>query len=149
MNQKSILIVDDDDDQRLSIRLPLEAAGFAIFEAAGYEQGLQAMKDVHPDLIVLDVMMDTTTAGFQFALTVHSPDAESEFSEFAQTPIIMLTAIHSTTPLRFSPDTDYLPVQVFLEKPFDSKRLIETVHKLKKRGVKRCSASRLPSIGEL
>lgn len=129
MNQKRILIVDDDPDQRLSVRLPLEAAGYAIFEAANYEKGLQAIKEVKPDLIILDVMMDTTTAGFQFALAIHSPDPDSEFSAFAQTPIIMLTAIHSTTPLRFAPDESYLPVQTFLEKPVDSKILLATAQK--------------------
>lgn len=129
MSQKRILLVDDDADQRLSIRLPLEAAGYAIFEAPGYDQGLAAVKEVKPDLIVLDVMMDTTTAGFQFALTLHSPDGDSEYSPFTKTPIIMLTAIHSTTPLRFSPDEDYLPVQTFLEKPVDPKVLLATIHR--------------------
>ena len=129
MSQKRILLVDDDADQRLSIRLPLEAAGYAIFEAPGYDQGLAAVKEVKPDLIVLDVMMDTTTAGFQFALTLHSPDPDSDYRAFSKTPIIMLTAIHSTTPLRFSPDDDYLPVQTFLEKPIDPKVLLATITK--------------------
>ena len=129
MSKKRILLVDDDADQRLSIRLPLEAAGYQVFEAPGYDQGLASVKEVKPDLIVLDVMMDTTTAGFQFALTLHSPDSDSEYSEFAKTPIIMLTAIHSTTPLRFSPDDDYLPVQTFLEKPVDPKVLLATIHR--------------------
>jgi hypothetical protein len=74
-------------------------------------------------------MMDTTTAGFQFALTIHSPDPESEYSEFVKTPIVMLTAIHSTTPLRFSPDENYLPVETFLEKPVESKVLLDSIHK--------------------
>lgn len=130
MSKKRILLVDDDADQRLSVRLPLEAAGYEIFEAPSYDEGLAAVKKVHPDLIVLDVMMDTTTAGFQFALTLHSPDAESEYRDYKNTPIVMLTAIHSTTPLRFSPDEDYLPVQTFLEKPVDSKTLIKTVEQL-------------------
>ncbi len=134
MNQKHtspkrILLVDDDADQRLSVRLPLESAGYAIYEAASYDQGLLAVKQIKPDLIVLDVMMDTTTAGFQFALSLHSPDPDSEFAEFCKTPIVMLTAIHSTTPLRFSPDDDYLPVQTFLEKPVDPKVLLATVNK--------------------
>jgi two-component system response regulator GlrR len=129
MSQKRILLVDDDADQRLSIRLPLEAAGYAVYEAPGYDQGLVAVKEIKPDLIVLDVMMDTTTAGFQYALTLHSPDVDSEYSEFSKTPIIMLTAIHSTTPLRFSPDDDYLPVQTFLEKPVDTKVLLATIHR--------------------
>lgn len=63
--------------------------------------------------------MDSATAGFQLALELHSPDPKSEYKEFRNTPIIMLTAIHTTTPLRFSPDEDYLPVQNFLEKPVD------------------------------
>jgi adenylate cyclase len=129
MSQKRILLVDDDADQRLSVRLPLEAAGYAVFEAPGYDQGLAAVKEVKPDLIVLDVMMDTTTAGFQFALTLHSPDADSDYREYSKMPIIMLTAIHSTTPLRFSPDEDYLPVQTFLEKPIDTKVLLATIHR--------------------
>jgi adenylate cyclase len=129
MSQKRIRLVDDDADQRLSVRLPLEAAGYAVFEAPGYDQGLAAVKEVKPDLIVLDVMMDTTTAGFQFALTLHSPDADSDYREYSKMPIIMLTAIHSTTPLRFSPDEDYLPVQTFLEKPIDTKVLLATIHR--------------------
>jgi CheY-like chemotaxis protein len=129
MNKKKILVVDDDPDQRLSVRLPLEASGFELFEAASYDEGLEAVKNFKPDLIVLDVMMDSATAGFQFALTLHDAAADSEFAEFRGTPIIMASAIHSTTSLRFAPDETYLPVEIFLEKPLDSKILLETVHK--------------------
>ncbi|HLE30907.1 MAG TPA: hypothetical protein VI793_22470, partial [Anaerolineales bacterium] len=92
-------------------------------------EGLAAVKQVKPDLIVLDVMMDSTTAGFQVALDVHSPDPKSEFKDFRETPILILTAIHTTTPLRFTPDEDYLPVQVFLEKPIDPEMLLAMVRK--------------------
>lgn len=129
MTQKCILLVDDDPDQRLTLRLPLEAAGYAIAEADNFDQGLEAVKHNKPDLIILDVMMDTTTAGFQFALSLHSPDPDSEFYAFKDTPIIMLTAIHSTTALRFSPDKFYLPVQDFLDKPVDPHKLLDTVNK--------------------
>lgn len=126
-NHKRILVIDDDPDQRLTVRLPLESAGYQVTEATSPAEGLKMVKSVHPDLIVLDVMMDTTTAGFQVALELHSPDPKSEYQEFRQTPIIMLTAIHSTTPLRFAPDSDYLPVQIFLEKPVDPEVLIAKV----------------------
>ena len=127
MNPKRILLVDDDPDQRLVNRLPLEANGYQVFEAASYNEGLDAILEVKPDLIILDVMMDTTTAGFQFALAVHNSEADSAYKEFKNVPIIMLTAIHSTTPLRFAPDDDYLPVEEFLEKPVDPDILIKTV----------------------
>jgi CheY-like chemotaxis protein len=129
MEPKRILLVDDDPDVRLTVRLPLEAAGYQVFEAVNFADGQACVKKVKPDLIVLDVMMDTTTAGFQFALDLHSADPESEFKEFSEIPIIMLTAIHTTTPMRFAPDTDYLPVQVFLEKPVEPEVLLEAIRK--------------------
>ncbi len=129
MSTKRILIVDDDPDMRLALRLPLESVGYAVSEATSVTEGLAAVKQVRPDLVVLDVMMDTTTAGFQLALELHSPDPKSEYKEFRETPIVILTAIHSTTPLRFAPDEAYLPVQVFLEKPVDPEVLLTTVRK--------------------
>jgi len=128
MSKKRILIVDDDPDQRLVMRLPLEAAGYEVHEATGTAEGLDAVKEINPDLIFLDVMMDTTTAGFQLALDVHSPDPDSPYSKNRNTPIIILSAIHSTTPLRFAPDEDYLPVQSFLEKPIEPEALLAKVH---------------------
>jgi len=130
MSQKRILLIDDDPDLRLAIRLPLEASGYAVFEASSVVEARTAVKEFKPDLIVLDVMMDTTTAGFQFALELHSADPHSEFSEFGQVPIIMLTAIHSTTPLRFAPDEDYLPVQTFIEKPIEPDVLLSKVREM-------------------
>ena len=130
MTKKRILLVDDDPDIRLTMRLPLEAAGYEVLEAANFTDGQAAVKKNKPDLVVLDVMMDSTTAGFQFALALHNPDPTSEFKEFKDIPIIMYTAIHSTTPMRFAPDTDYLPVQVFLEKPVEPDELLSNVRKL-------------------
>jgi len=127
MNKKSILIIDDDPDQRLVVRLPLEAAGYDVKEATNSEEGRKMVLETKPDLIVLDVMMDSTTAGFQLALELHNRETDSEFKELRNTPIIMLTAIHSTTPLRFAPDEDYLPVQTFLEKPVDPDLLLTKV----------------------
>jgi CheY-like chemotaxis protein len=130
MSNKHILIIDDDPDQRLTVRLPLEAAGYQVSEAKSSEEGLELVKQLKPDLIVLDVMMDTATAGFQVALALHSPDPNSEYKEFRDIPIIMLTAIHSTTPLRFAPDSNYLPVEHFLEKPVDAEVLLAKAKEL-------------------
>jgi CheY-like chemotaxis protein len=127
MSNKQILIVDDDPDQRLTMRLPLEASGYQVAEAKSSAEGLEMVKTVKPDLIILDVMMDTTTAGFQLALDLHSADPKSEYKEFRNIPIIMLTAIHTTTPLRFAPDEDYLPVQIFLEKPVEADVLLAKI----------------------
>lgn len=130
MSMKRILLIDDDPDLRLAIRMPLEAAGYIISEADSIPAAKVAIPEVNPDLIVLDVMMETATAGFQLALDVHNSGPQSDFKDFRETPIIMLTAIHTTTPLRFAPDEDYLPVQIFLEKPVDPQVLLAKVREL-------------------
>lgn len=130
MANEKILIIDDDDDLVYAMRLPLQAAGYQVFRAASSEEGLEKVKEVNPGLIILDVMMDTTTAGFQVSLTLRSPDPASPYAAFRNIPILMLTAIHSTTPLRFGPDKDYLPVDAFIEKPIQPDALLKQVHAL-------------------
>jgi len=133
MANEKILIIDDDDDLVLAMRLPLEAAGYKVARAANGEEGLKKVKEVKPDLIILDVMMDSTTAGFQVSLTLRSPDPNSEYKAYSKTPILMLTAIHQTTPMRFGPDQEYLPVDAFLEKPIEPSKLLEQVRKYLKK----------------
>ena len=127
MANEKILIIDDDDDIVLAMRLPLEAAGYRVFRAATSDEGLHSVKAITPDLILLDVMMDTTTAGIQVSLTLRNPEPASEYAAFREIPILMITAIHATTPLRFAPDHDYLPVDAFIEKPIEPDELLARV----------------------
>jgi len=127
MANEKILIIDDDDDLVHALRLPLEAAGYRVSRAASGNEGLQLIKDFKPDLIILDVMMDTTTEGFHVSLTLRSPEPQSEYKEFSKVPILMLSSIHATTTLRFGPDKDYLPVDAFIEKPIEPAELLKKV----------------------
>ena len=122
-----ILIVDDDPDIVLAVRMVLESADHDVIEASSGQKGIEMIRTEHPDLIILDVMMETKTEGFQLALKLRSPDPTSEFVDYKDIPILMLTAIHSTTPLRFEPDIDYLPVELFVDKPIDPDDLLGKV----------------------
>ncbi len=127
MANKHILIIDDDPDIIEAMRLPLQATGYRVSHAASGAEGLKKVKELNPDLIILDVMMDTTTEGFQVSLALRSPDPKSEYAAYKNIPIMMVTAIHTTTPLRFGPDQDYLPVDTFIEKPIDPGTLLSKV----------------------
>jgi len=63
-------------------------------------------------------------------LQLRSPDPTSVYKEYRDIPILMLTAIHSTTTLRFGPKEDYLPVDGFVDKPIDPDQLLEKVDSL-------------------
>ena len=125
-----ILVIEDDSDMVAAIRMPLEANGYDVLAASTGEEGLQQVKEVEPDLIILDVMMETTTAGFQVSLQLRSPDPQSEYAAYSHIPILILTAIHTTTSLRFGPDEAYLPVDDFVDKPIDPDVLLEKVRAL-------------------
>ena len=125
-----ILVVEDNADIVDTLRVLLEANGYEVFAASTGEEGLRKVKEVEPELIILDVMMETATAGFQVCLQLRSPDPQAEYAPYRDVPILVLTAIHETTSLRFGPDGDYLPVDDFVEKPFDSDTLLEKVRVL-------------------
>ncbi|MCE7945923.1 MAG: response regulator [Chloroflexi bacterium CFX4] len=125
-----ILVIDDDPDIALATRLILEGEGYTVIEAHSSQEGLAAVRQHVPDLIVLDVMMETPTAGFQTALTLRDPAPNAEFAAYRHIPIILLTAIHQTTPMRFSPDENYLPVDAFVEKPIIPVTFLRTVKAL-------------------
>lgn len=125
-----ILIVDDDPDMVEALRMPLEAHGYSVAHAASGRVALNMIPELKPDLVILDVMMETTTEGFHISLALRSPDPKSPYAAYRDIPILMLTSIHSTTPLRFGPDQDYLPVDVFIDKPVDPDKLIAKIGEL-------------------
>jgi CheY-like chemotaxis protein len=130
MANERILVIDDDPDLVEAMRLILESEGYEVHSASGGEEGLGKVKEVGPDLILLDVMMDYATEGFQVALKLRDPAEESEYAAYRDVPILMLTAIHDTTSLRFGPDEGYLPVDAFVEKPVDPGTLVTKVREM-------------------
>lgn len=129
-----ILVIDDDPDIALATRLTLESGGYTVIEAHNSKDGLDRVLSEKPDLIVLDVMMDSPTAGFQTALALRSHDPDSPYADFRSVPILMLTSVHQTTPLRFSPDESFLPVDAFMDKPLVPEKFLAKVAELLKVG---------------
>jgi len=135
MEKPKVLVIDDDPDLVESIRITLEANNYEVYSAENGTEGLRLVKEIHPDLIVLDVMMDTITEGFQVSYKLRSRDPQSEYKEYSDIPIIMLTGISQKMHMKFSTeaDEDFLPVNEFIEKPIRLEALLARVKKLTKR----------------
>ena len=120
---KKILIIDDDFDLVEAMRITLEAAGFEVIDAQDGERGLERLRAEKPDLVLLDVMMARMDEGFHVAYEIRNDDAVKD------TPIVILTAVGSQTGFHFDPDKDedFLPVDDFLEKPVNPKKLVDAV----------------------
>jgi len=54
---KKVLIVDDEPDVLLMLRVTLESEGYATALAADAQIALRRVEEEHPDLMLLDVMM--------------------------------------------------------------------------------------------
>ncbi|OGO15761.1 MAG: DNA-binding response regulator, partial [Chloroflexi bacterium RBG_16_48_8] len=80
--RRRVLVVDDEPRMIHFIRLNLEHDGFEVTEAASGTAALEVMRDILPDLILLDVMMPDLD-GFETLELVR---------EISNVPIIMLTA---------------------------------------------------------
>ncbi|MCK5328152.1 MAG: response regulator, partial [Candidatus Latescibacteria bacterium] len=100
------------------------------FEASNGKEGLEKVKEVNPDLLILDVMMDSDTEGFQVSYKLKTP--EPEYAAYAKLPILMVTAIGKMKGMQFSPKKDegFLPVDDFVEKPIQPRVLLEKVKTL-------------------
>ena len=128
---KKVLIVDDDKDLVQSLVQAFKVNGYDVAVAYSGSEGLAKLKEEKPDIIVLDVMMETDTAGFEVANQIRSTRDTSQFKEFSQVPIIMLTAINQVTNSRFSlnENESFLRgINEFLTKPVDIGELIEKVN---------------------
>jgi two-component system KDP operon response regulator KdpE len=82
LDRRRILVVDDEERMVRFIRLNLEHDGFQVSEAFNGKQAVQRLRDVNPDLILLDVMMPDLD-GFEVLEMVR---------EISNVPVIMLTA---------------------------------------------------------
>ena len=118
-----ILIVDDDPDFQEVHRAVLEGKGFEVVSAYDAEEGIAKIRDEEPDLVILDVMMPDDHEGFEVARDVR------EQLGLRDLPILMLTAIHARrqVPYRFAPDDEWIPVDVFLDKPVEPEMLVNKV----------------------
>ena len=127
---KKIHLVDDDKDLVASLERVLRGNGYDVAVAHSGAEGLRALLAERPDLIVLDVMMETDTAGFEAADAIRSRRETSRFREFRDVPIVILTAIDQVTNSRFSMDQgeSFLPgTNVFLTKPVDLDELLARI----------------------
>ena len=59
-NKKKVLVVDDDENLRLALTDKLGLEGFEVIEAKNGQEGLEKALEIHPDIILLDVMMPVT-----------------------------------------------------------------------------------------
>jgi len=98
-SKAKILVIDDDPDFNDAVTPILESALYDVVTALNPEQGKEKIFSEKPDLILLDIMMDSLFDGFSLC---HAIKTSKEYKEFKDTPIIFVSAVKEKTGSRFS-----------------------------------------------
>jgi len=117
MAKKKLLVVDDELDMLMVIKLRLEASGYEVLTATDGLEGLNTARSSKPDLIVLDIMLPKMN-GYKVARFLKFDE------EYKNIPIIMLTALSGDEDRSTGVETG---ADAYLTKPFETQQLLDTV----------------------
>ncbi len=129
---KTILVIDDDEDFTTAVRVVLEGEGYAVVTADSGRGGLDSLKRCQPDLVIVDVMMETSTEGYGVSEAIK---LSGEFEAFQNTPLIMVSSIQETPDELFprAPEVDMIRPTHYLAKPLDIPKFLDVVRTLLRR----------------
>ena len=128
-DKRKVLVIDDDDDFRLSIRPFLEDSGYEVIEAASGKEGLDRLRETDPDVIILDIMMECKEEGYGVNQAIKF---QSAYAPYRSTPIIMVSSIQETPEQRypFAGELGMIQPDCYLTKPLDLDRLLRVLQRL-------------------
>jgi DNA-binding response OmpR family regulator len=112
-----ILVVDDDPDVRDVIGLVLGKHNYVVVDAESARQGLRRYTETHPDLIIVDLMMEDVDSGTNLV---------KELQALGNTaPVFLLSSVGDG--LSMTADQSDLGVAGILQKPLLPSTLLSLV----------------------
>jgi CheY-like chemotaxis protein len=128
-----IVMVDDNTDYLFTMETFLKRNGFEVKTSDDGQKGLEQIRKEIPDIILLDVMMETLFSGFELCKHLRMDD------DLKDIPIIGISGMVDELGIDYNqwPDYDYFKPDAFLDKPVDKQKLLrlipETIDNAKKR----------------
>lgn len=128
-NPGKIIIIDDNRDFLFTMETFLKRNGFETLTADDGQKGLDLIEKERPDLVLLDVMMETLFSGFEVCKRLRtSPDLKN-------IPIIGISGMGDELGVHFDKqkDEEYFSPDDFFEKPVDKEKLLSRIKELLER----------------
>jgi len=117
---KKVLIAEDEPSIVMSLEFLLKAAGYEVTVALDGAEALRLMPAVHPDLVVLDIMLPSVS-GFEVCRRIRDERA------FKDTRILMLTARGRESEIDRGMAAG---ANAYMTKPFATRELMRVVGEL-------------------
>lgn len=115
--KKVILYVEDDPDYREAVRAMIEDGGYTVIEAETAEEGLRKYRETHPDLLLVDLMMEEVDAGTNLVKELRAIGQE--------VPILLLSSVGDS--LAANKDYHELGLSGVLQKPVSRETLLSVI----------------------
>ena len=118
---KRIVYVEDEEERNDLVRLILSRKGYQVIGAIGGQEGLEIIKRIKPDLVLLDLMMPDIE-GWDVFQQIRADEATRHI------PVIVITAktksIDKILGLQIAKVDDYI------SKPFSPQMLLDSVNRV-------------------
>ncbi|MEI6079639.1 MAG: response regulator [bacterium] len=125
---KTILVVDDDHDYLFQQRLELESEGYNIITADTRKKANELLKEVKPDIAIIDLMMQEMDDGFVLSYEIKK--------RYPDVPVIMVTAVTGKTGMEFGSVTPeekhWIKADTIFTKPVRTEQLLKEIKRLLK-----------------
>lgn len=118
---RRLLVVDDDADMRLTLKLALELAGYTVEVAANAREALEVQRREPAEVLITDIFMPDAD-GFEAI--------DSFRREFPHTKIVVVSGGAQFTKRDYLPDAELMGVDATLQKPFDVDTLLGLLNRL-------------------
>lgn len=126
---KKVLVVDDDPDVRMFNVTVVEENGYLPIEAVNGEEGLKKLKEVKPDLVLLDVLMPKQS-GIRLYRELKTDKALKNIKVVLLSGIAKRTFLRSQKALTEFGGAEVPEPEVYLEKPVEPEELAEVLKQM-------------------
>jgi DNA-binding response OmpR family regulator len=127
---KKILVIDDDQDFIDAVTTILKSAMYEVSTAPNPKEGKDKILAEKPELILLDIMMDSLFDGFSLC---HAIKTAEDFKDVSDTPVIFVSAVKELTGSRFQfdgVDQGMVGPDDYIDKPVKPDDLLARIAKL-------------------
>ncbi|HAR35398.1 MAG TPA: hypothetical protein DCR87_00545 [Acidobacteria bacterium] len=122
-DKTKILVIDDDPAICLSVKAILEASGYEVYTALSGKEGLELFRQVGPELVLCDMMMEDIDAGAKVAGVIKK--------ERPELPVFLLSTIGEATARTIG--LDELGFNGVFQKPVNFDLLLSVLEKHRKK----------------
>jgi DNA-binding response OmpR family regulator len=126
MLSTKILIIDDEPDVNTYLEAVLKSNGYETYSISNVESAMDRVREIHPKLICLDIMMPRET-GISFYSKLRKD------KDFCKTPVIIISGVVESDKFNiysFVSDKSIPAPECYMEKPINVEKFIKKVKQL-------------------